>query len=409
MAAPPAPARPLLLLGALSVVNLFNFIDRQALFAVFPAVKADLGLSDAELGLAGSAFIVVYMIVTPITGLAGDRLRRPRLIALGVGLWSAATALSASARNISQLLLARAAVGVGESCYAPLCTSMIADSFPPSRRAASLAVFNVAVPVGSALGYLLGGTIGAYFGWRAAFYAVGLPGLLLALAIAFLPDPPRGEMDLPGQAAPGATRVRTLLVDPLFGVTTAAMAALTFVLGALAAWLPTFLVRAHGLSLAEAGTSFGAMTAVTGLLGTALGGWLGDRAARRDARGYLRVSAIGLLLAAPITLVAIVSTHPAIFWSSTALAEVLVFLNVGPLNAVIVSTASPAIRASAVAANVFAIHFFGDAISPWLVGLVSDRYGLPWALGLLAPILVLSGSLCLLGGRFVTDGPRQRP
>ena len=197
MAAPPAPVRPLLLLGALSVVNLLNFIDRQVLFAVFPAVKSDLGLSDAELGLAGSAFIVVYMFVTPIAGLLGDRLHRPRLVALGVGLWSAATALSASARSVSQLLLARAAVGVGESCYAPLCTSMIGDSFPPSRRAASLAVFNVAVPVGSALGYLLGGTIGAYFGWRAAFYVVGLPGLLLALALAVLPDPPRGAMDPP--------------------------------------------------------------------------------------------------------------------------------------------------------------------------------------------------------------------
>jgi predicted MFS family arabinose efflux permease len=270
-------------------------------------------------------------------------------------------------------------------------------------------VFNVAVPVGSALGYLLGGTIGAHFGWRAAFYVVGLPGLLLSLVLAVFPDPPRGAMDPPGHTAPGATRVRTLMVDPLFAVTTSAMAALTFVLGALAAWLPTYLVRIHGLSLAEAGASFGALTALTGLLGTALGGWLGDRAAGGDARGYLRVSAIGLLLAAPVTLLAIASSHPAVFWCSTAVAEVLVFLNVGPLNAVIVGTAAPAIRASAVAANVFAIHFFGDAISPWLVGLVSDRYGLRWGLALLAPILAISGSLCLIGGRFVADKPEESP
>jgi MFS family permease len=409
VAAPSAPVRPLFLLGALSVVNLLNFIDRQVLFAVFPAVKSDLGLSDAELGLAGSAFIVVYMLVTPITGFLGDRLHRPRLVALGVGLWSAATALSASARSVSQLLIARAAVGVGESCYAPLCTSMIGDSFPPSRRAASLAVFNAAVPVGSALGYLFGGTIGARFGWRAAFYVVGLPGLLLALALAAFPDPARGALDPPGHRAPGAVRVRALMVDPLFAVTTSAMAALTFVLGALAAWLPTFLVRIHGLSLGEAGASFGALTALTGLLGTALGGWLGDRAAGGDAVGYLRVSAIGLLLAAPVTLLAIVSAHPAVFWCSAAVAEVLVFLNVGPLNAVIVGTAAPAIRASAVAANVFAIHFFGDAISPWLVGLVSDRYGLRWGLALLAPILAISGSLCLLGSRFAAGMPEERP
>jgi len=216
-------------------------------------------------------------------------------------------------------------------------------------------------------------------------------------------------MDRPGREAPGAESVATLLTDPVFVTTTAAMAALTFVLGALAAWLPTFLVRIHGLSLAAAGASFGGLTAVTGLLGTALGGWLGDRAARRDPRGYLRVSAFGLLLAGPATLLAVLSSHPIMFWSATAIAQVLVFLNVGPLNAVIVGTAAPAIRARAVAANVVAIHLFGDALSPWLVGVLSDRHGLRWGLGVLAPILLVSGVLCLLAGRFVADRLRHHP
>lgn len=408
MAASPS-ARPLLLLGTLSAVNLLNFIDRQVLFAVFPAVKEDLGLSDAELGLAGSAFIVVYMAVTPISGILGDRFNRLRLAALGVGLWSAATMLSASARSLAQLLVARAAVGVGESSYAPLSTAVIGDSFPPSRRAASLAVFNVAVPVGSALGYLIGGTIAASYGWRAAFLVAGAPGLVLAVALVLLKEPQRGLMDRPGRGALGAESVATLLNDPVFVTTTAAMAALTFVLGALAAWLPTFLMRIHGLSLAEAGASFGMLTAVTGLLGTALGGWLGDRAARRDPRGYLRVSAFGLLLAAPVTLLAVLSSHPVVFWSSTAIAEVLVFLNVGPLNAVIVGSAAPAIRARAVAANVVAIHLFGDALSPWLVGALSDRYGLRLGLAVLAPMLLVSGALCLLAGRFVAERLRRHP
>ncbi len=396
-----------MLLGVLSVVNLLNFVDRQVLYAVFPAVQADLGLTDAELGLAGSAFIVLYMAVTPIAGLLGDRLNRPRFAALGIALWSGATVLSASARSFSQLLFARAAIGVGESCYAPLSTAMIADSFPPARRAASLAVFNAAVPVGSALGYLLGGTIAAHFGWRAAFYAVGAPGLLLAAAVALLRDPRRGATDPIAEA--GSASISALLADRVFVVTTAAMAALTFVLGAMAAWLPTFLVRLHGLSIAEAGASFGALTALTGLVGTALGGWLGDRASRLDPRGYLRVSAIGLLLAAPVTLLAVASSHPVVFWCSTAAAEVLVFLNVGPLNAVIVGAAAPAIRARAVAVNVFAIHLLGDAVSPWLVGAVSDRFGLRWALAVLAPILVLSGALCLLAARFVARARPPRP
>ena len=408
MAAPHASGRPLLLLGALSVVNLLNFVDRQVLYAVFPALKEDLGLTDAELGLAGSAFIIVYMAVTPIAGLLGDRLNRPRLVALGVVLWSGATVLSASARNFLQLLVARTAVGVGESSYAPLCTAMIGDSFPPARRAASLAVFNVAVPVGSALGYLLGGTIAAHFGWRAAFYVVGAPGLLLAVAIALLRDPPRGATESTAQPPAGSESISALLADRVFVVTTAAMAALTFVLGALAAWLPTFLVRVHGLSIAEAGASFGTLTALTGLVGTALGGWLGDRAARRHPRGHLRVSAIGLLLAAPVTLLAIASSHPVVFWSSTAVAEVLVFLNVGPLNAVIVGAAAPAIRARAVAVNVFAIHLLGDALSPWIVGALSDRFGLRLGLAVLPPVLALSGALCLLAGRFVASAPPAR-
>jgi len=172
--------------------------------------------------------------------------------------------------------------------------------------------------------------------------------------------------------------------------------------------MPTFLVRLHGLSLADAGTSFGLLTAATGLAGTALGGWLGDRARRRHPAGYLRVSGVGLLAAAPFAALAVFTERAPVFWCATALAEILVFLNVGPLNAVIVGVAAPAIRATAVAVNILAIHLLGDALSPWMVGALSDRLGLRAALSIMPPMLLLSGALCLAAGRFVAEPRLER-
>lgn len=393
------------LLAALSTVNLLNFIDRQVLFAIFPAIQQDLGLRDAELGLAASVFIVVYMITTPIAGVLGDRLRRLHVVAASVALWSVATLLSGTASSLPTLLAARAAVGVGEASYAPLCSAMISDRFPTARRGSSLAVFNLAVPVGSALGYVLGALVAARFGWRAAFYIVGAPGLAMAGLLLLLREPIRGAMDRDCQARSAHT-ITDVVTDPVYGVTTAAMAALTFVLGALAAWMPTFLVRLHGLSITRAGTTFGILTAAMGLLGTALGGWLGDRAFRRHPAGHLWISGAGLLLAAPTAAVAIFADQPSVFWSATALAEVLVFLNTGPLNAVIVGVAAPAVRATAVAVNVLCLHLFGDALSPWVVGSLSDRFGLRSALAIMPPMLIVAGILCLVAGRLVP--PRAR-
>jgi len=366
-------------------------------------------LTDAELGLAASAFIVVYMIVTPIAGLLGDRLRRLPVAAAGVALWSLATLLSAAARSFPALLVARALVGVGESSYSPLSSAMISDAFPSEQRGSRLAIFNAAVPVGSALGYVAGAILAARFGWRAAFMIVGAPGLLLAALMLQLTEPRRGAMERDEAAIYPVRQLHLLFADPVYAITTAAMAALTFVLGALAAWMPTFLVRLHGLSLRDAGVWFGLLTAGAGLIGTALGGWLGDAAVRRRPAGHLDVSAIGLLAAAPFVGLAIAAGPGPWFWCATAIAEILVFLNVGPLNAVIVGAAAPAIRASAVAINILTIHLLGDALSPSMVGALSDRFGLRTALAIMPPMLLLSGALCLVAGRFVAAGGYRPP
>jgi len=180
------------LLWLLFAVNLFNYIDRQILFSVFPAVKTDLKLTDTQLGLLASAFMWVYLSVAPVFGVLADRRSRPRLMGLGVGIWSAATALSGMIRSYGQLLLGRALVGVGEASYGSVAPAMLSDAFEPAHRGRALAVFSMAIPVGSALGYLLGGMFERAFGWRAAFFIVGIPGMWLAWTVGRLSDVARG-------------------------------------------------------------------------------------------------------------------------------------------------------------------------------------------------------------------------
>ena len=196
------------LLWLLFAVNLFNYIDRQILFAVFPAIKADLQLSDTQLGLLASAFMWVYLSAAPVFGLLADRRSRPRLMGLGVGIWSAATALSGVARGHGELLLGRAVVGVGEASYGAVAPAMLSDAYEPAHRGRALAMFSMAIPVGSALGYLLGGVFEREFGWRAAFFIVGIPGLWLAWTVWRQPDLVRGAADPSAQTVGRTTGPR---------------------------------------------------------------------------------------------------------------------------------------------------------------------------------------------------------
>ncbi|HSC69779.1 MAG TPA: MFS transporter, partial [Candidatus Methylomirabilis sp.] len=210
--------------GALALlfgVNLLNYIDRQILYAVFPPIQTELGLSDTQLGLLASAFMWVYLSMAPIFGLLADRRSRPRLMAFGVGIWSVATAFSGVVRHFGDLLLGRAVVGVGEASYGAVAPAMLSDHFPPAKRGRMLAVFSMAIPVGSALGYLLGGVLEQTLGWRAAFFVVGLPGLLLAWKVGALSEPVRGGLDgvirpTGRPARPGAGEYFELLRTPSY-------------------------------------------------------------------------------------------------------------------------------------------------------------------------------------------------
>jgi predicted MFS family arabinose efflux permease len=394
-------------LGLLLAINLLNYLDRQVLYAVLPLIKLDLKATDAQLGALASAFMIVYMCAAPPIAYWADRTARNIWIALGVAVWSVATLGSGLAAGYVQLFLARAAVGIGESGYGSVSPAFVAEHYPPARRPGVLSLFYMAIPVGSALGYVLGGWVGAHYGWRHAFYLAGAPGLLLA-ALAWRLRDPRGAEASPKSPA-SIREYLSLATNASFVRCSLAMAAMTFGLGAYAVWMPTFYTRAWSWDVARAGTLFGLLTVVAGVLGSLAGGWITDRWFKGSVRSCFVISGIGLLAALPLGVAAIVSGNEAVGLTAMFLAEFFAFLNMGPLNAVIVGVIGPKMRSMAFAVNIFVIHALGDAVSPAVVGYLSDRYGLKAALTAASFSLGLAGLICLWGlGTIEGDEKRAR-
>jgi MFS family permease len=390
-------------LALLLAVNLLNYIDRQVLYAVFPLVKADLRLSDTALGLLGSSFMLCYMISAPVLGWLGDRMRRVRLASSGLAVWSLATALAGFAPGYGSLLSARTVVGIGEASFGTVSPGLLSDYFPKERRGRVLSWFYLAIPVGSALGYLLGGLLGQAVSWRAAFLVVGLPGLLLTIPLWFLGEPQRGGTEvkeLPDERPPRKGYLQ-LARNRSFVINTLSMAAMTFALGGLAQWMPTFLYRVHFLSVAKGNTLFGGITLLAGITGTLTGGWLGDRLQAKSRRGYLTVSGWGFLIGTPIAAYAIMTPFLPGCLAAIFFAEFFLFLNTGPLNTVIVNVTAPGIRSMAFAVNIFFIHALGDAVSPTILGRLSDLWGLRAALMVAPAAILLAAFFSFLCTRFI--------
>lgn len=415
-------------LAILSFINLFNYLDRYLVSALVESLKhSELALTDAELGSLMSGFLAVYTLAAPIFGALGDRRSRPRLIAFGVGCWSLATALSGFAGGYMGLLAARASVGIGEAAYGTIAPSLLSDYFPADKRGRVMAIFFCAIPVGSALGYVVGGLMDVHFGWRAAFFAAGIPGLALALLCLWMKDPPRGgqdkdlspadqanvesassssntkslSSDIDTKATSNAKSLSSdtkatyllLLKNKPYLFTVLGYAAYTFAMGGLAYWMPAFLQRVRGIPQSEATVSFGAIVVITGFVGTFVGGWLGDACAKYSKQAYLQVSAAATLLAAPFVWYALTASSNTTYLVCMVIAQLLMFLSTGPINAAIMNLVLPAQRASAVALEIFAIHLLGDAISPYLIGALSDASSLAQAVKIVPVAVIAAGAL----------------
>lgn len=398
----------ILALSILAGVNLLNYLDRYVVAALLTDLKrAPMHLDDFELGTLMSGFLIVYMLAAPLFGRLGDRGPRPRPIAIGVFLWSLATGLSGLARNYAQLLAARALVGIGEAAYATIAPSLLADCFPRRTRGRAFAVFNMAIPVGAALGYIVGGVMRTHFSWRAAFYVAGVPGVFLALWIWRLPDPPRGAQDEPqaGNGTPSSQAdsawivyLRLLRQRP-YRLTVLGYAAYTFALGGLAFWMPHFLETVRGVPAEKASAGFGAIVVLTGFVGTFAGGWLGDYWLQFSSQAYLWMSGWITLLAVPAAYLALAAGAPAVFYPALVVAELLLFMSTGPINTAIVNLVSPLERASAVALSILAIHLLGDVLSPSIIGALSDLASLGAAVMIVPAAVAIGAVLWLLAAR----------
>jgi MFS family permease len=410
-------ARPALVaLLLLTALNLLNYIDRYILPGAQPLIQAEFKVSDGRISLLTTALFVTYMVTAPFTGWMGDRFRRKPLIVAGAVLWSLATLVTFWVHDYWSRFFRHALVGVGEATFGIFAPAVISDFFPPKERNRILSFFYLAIPVGAALGYLVGGQLGERYGWRTPFLVGAIPGLLVAGAYAlFATEPVRGGSEGEDRSAlpKSKPKPREMLQNSVglfrnagFLCATLGMAMMVFTLGGISTWMPTFMSRFAGMSVGKAGTVLGAITVVDGLAGTVIGGWLAQRWLKRDHRALYLLSAWSVLATLPFA--ALVFFGPP-KWSVPALfaAEFFLFLNTGPLNAAICNSVSSAVRSSAIALNLFLIHMLGDTFSPTIIGMISDLSNLRIGLGLTLVTLILSGVLLFAGARFA---PRlERP
>jgi MFS family permease len=403
--------RPGVILGALTALNGLNYLDRYVIAATLPLILTGLGISDAQGGLLQSLFIVSYSLVCPLAGWVGDRQPRLRLAAIGVFVWSAATVASGLAPTYAWLLLARAVIGAGEASYAVVTPSLLSDCYAAAQRARVLGIFYAAIPVGSALGYVIGGVVGEAYGWRAAFFVAGAPGAVLAFVLLLLTEPRRGAMEPPGAAVAAVAGVRASLRELArrrsYLVNTTAQVIYTFAMGGLAAWMPTYFVRERGIPLATASTTFGLLLVVAGFAGTLLGGRIATRVAQRRPGADFVVSGWSLVASILFTLPAVLAPQPWIFWPAMFLTLLLLFVNIGPLNAAMANVLPAELRARGFAVTTMLMHLLGDAASPWLIGEASDRIGLEIPVLATGCLLAVAGIVLLWGQRTLVADLRR--
>src|SRR5882762_114093 len=389
----------------LLAINLFNYIDRQILAALEPDIRETFFAANdvnamTKTGLLGDAFFVTYMVSAPILGLLADRFSRWIIIGSAVILWSLASGGSGLAATFAILFATRIFVGIGEGGYGPAAPTILSDLFPIETRGRMMAVFYTAIPVGSALGYVIGGLIGAHLGWRWAFYLVAPPGLLLGL-LCFRQRDPRVSTHHLVQESPRHRladyvrlfRTRSYLINCI------AQTLMTFVTGGLGFWVAAYL-RYRNQSPNVGMTIFGLITVVAGLISTLLGGVVADRLRSRFPGSYFWVSGIGMLVACPFFVATLYIPFPAA-WISMFVAIFFLFLNTGPSNTALANVSLPAVRATAFAVNILVIHALGDVQAFWLLGYIGGHTNMHVAFLLVSGVIFLSGLVWLMGVKYL--------
>jgi len=385
-------------LFVLTALNLLNYVDRNVLFAVQPLVQSEFHLTNTQLGYLTSAFLGFYMVAAPFVGPLADRYSRKLIIGLGAIFWSALTLLTAVTHTYTELLIRHTLVGIGEATFVTIAPTFVADLFPENVRGRILGVFYLAIPVGSAAGYLLGGQLAPHHGWRFPFYIAAVPGFVLALIVLFLKEPLRGQFDSLKETPERGT-ILGLARNPAYLTATLGMAAMTFSLGGIQVWMPQFLYSARHYTLEAANFKFGIIIVVDGILASLLGGWLGDYLLRRTKASYYLVSAVSMALGVPVMIIALFVPGRAMI-PAIAVAAFFLLFNTSPLNAALLNSVGAHIRATAIAANIFVIHILGDVPSPTMMGWLADRQSLQTAFILPVIAMVTSSAILFYGMKF---------
>lgn len=398
----PAPgSRSALIL--LLAINLFNYIDRYVLAGVEPEIRTHFFRPDdpnahALVGLLGTAFLVSYMVSAPIFGWLADRMSRWLIIGVSVILWSVATAMSGLAGTFALLLITRLFVGVGEGGYGPAAPTIIADLFPLLSRGRMLAYFYVAIPVGSAIGFAVGGFVAAHWGWQNAFFVVAPPGLLLGLVCFLRRDPRERSGRVKEKRRASLNDYLSLARTRSYVLNTLAMTALTFAIGGMSFWVPGYL-EYRGLPPTSR-IIFGGITVFAGLTATLAGGIAGDRLRKRFPGSYFLISGIGVIIAFPFSVGMLFTPFPSA-WVMMFVAVFFLFFNTGPSNTALANVTDPSIRATAFALNILIIHALGDAAAPPLIGAVADRTNMNVAFLVVSAMMLVAGVLWLWAAKFL--------
>ncbi|MBK9293950.1 MAG: MFS transporter [Oligoflexia bacterium] len=385
------PQRALIIL---TLINILNYIDRWIVAAVIPVMSVDLNLNHTQSGLIMSAFMLGYFATSPLFGYLADRYKRLHVISAGTLVWSITTAAAGVAQNFYQMLASRIVVGVGEASTVSTSQALLSDYYPPQKRSQIMAIFTAAIPVGAALGFVLGGLLSHHYGWRNAFFIAGLPGVLLAVFIYLLKEPKRGAFENLNEEQVTTSfkeDVLILLKNSNYMLTVYGYTAFTFAIGGIASWIPQYLVKVRNIPLKDADMVFGGITVVTGVLGSLFGGWLATYFLKRKARGDLFFVFLLTAIATPLTFACFFVNDLTLFYVLISTAEFFLFATQPSVNVVLLEVVSPKIKSLALAFSVFTIHLLGDLISPPLVGILSDYFSLQKGILLLPLALIPSG------------------
>ena len=417
MATATAPARssaPSPVAGAtlafllLTALNFVNYIDRYILPGVQELVKKDFHVSDSDIGSITFWFFLTYMLSAPLTGWLGDHFPRKPLIVICAIAISLVNLLTGTVHVFDSLLFRHAILGIGEASFGIYAPSLISDYYPEDQRNRVLTMFYTAIPVGAAIGYLIGEVIGSKYGWRMPFYVSAVPGMIIGLLMLFfLKEPKRGGSEVvakPAATAEPAAKVGSLrlignlAVNPRYMFATMGMAMTVFSLGGISAWMPSFLQR-NGMSPDSIGIIFGAIVAGGGLGGTAAGGWIAQRWLRTNHRALYLVSAWSAAATVPPALLCFFGPK-ATMLPALAFAMFFIMMGTGPLNAAIINSVPASIRSSALAIEMLLIHLFGDTPSPKIIGIISDHSTLAFGLGITLITMLFAAVLLFIGARY---------